>query len=113
MSEGYTVTINGDASGVSYPTSTSWRADVALEMGANYLYVVAVSANGRESNALLVIVQHNGVGDVNGDEEVDDYDLSLLVHAWGSDETSVDFNGDDIVDDYDFSLFVSRWSERA
>lgn len=114
MQTGHTILINDDLSDdISYPTSTTWRAEVPLTLGVNYLYIVAVSSGGIESNALLVIVTYNLVGDVNGDFEIDDYDLSLLVNAWGEDEIFADFNEDDIVDDYDFSLFVSRWSEQG
>ncbi len=114
MQTGHTIMVNDDAfDDITYPTSTTWRADISLNLGVNYLYIVAVSPGGIESNALLVIVTYSLVGDVNGDFSIDDYDLSLLVNAWGEDELFADFNEDNIVDDYDFSLFVSRWSEQG
>lgn len=55
----------------------------------------------------------SSTGDINGDTVTDDYDLSLLVHSWGTSSASSDLNGDGIVDDYDFSIFVTRWNELA
>jgi hypothetical protein len=52
-----------------------------------------------------------GSSDLNGDSEIDDYDLSLLVRAFGTGDIAADLNGDGTVDDYDFSIFVSRWNE--
>lgn len=55
----------------------------------------------------------SGSGDVNSDTVVDDYDLSLLVRAFGTGDVAADLNVDGIVDDYDFSIFVSRWNETS
>lgn len=106
---GTTIEINGSSEGVTYPTSTSWQATVTLDDGENDVEIVAVSSTGVESEPTTVVVDQREVGDVNDDNRIDDYDLSLLVRSWNSDDPESDFNEDGEIDDYDFSLFVSRW----
>ncbi|HBP00055.1 MAG: hypothetical protein UU35_C0003G0003 [Candidatus Uhrbacteria bacterium GW2011_GWC2_41_11] len=108
-SSGSTVLVNGSSEGVTYPTSTSWQAIVILVDGDNSIRIVAKSSSGRESTPTTVVVSARDVGDVNGDSEIDDYDLSLLVHGWNSGDPESDFNEDGMVNDYDFSMLVSRW----
>ena len=56
------------------------------------------------------------VGDVNGDGQVNGFDLGLLLAAWtGSNDCdsesclAADFNGDGRVDGFDMGLFLSAW----
>jgi hypothetical protein len=108
--EGQTILVNGSEEGVEYPTDTSWSAVVDLEdIGDNDIEVVAVDEDGEESEPVEIEVDRRSQGDVNDDRDVDDYDLSLIIKYWGTDEPAGDLNADGIVDDYDFSIFVSRW----
>lgn len=107
--EDTTIEINGSEEGVTYPTDTSWKAEVSVAEGDNEIEIVAVK-DGEESEPTVVTVNVRTVGDANEDGEVDDYDLSLLVAAWDTDNPELDFNEDGVVDDYDFSLLVSRWA---
>lgn len=50
------------------------------------------------------------VGDINNDNTIDIFDLSLLLSSWGTDDTDADLNTDGTVDVFDLSLLLSNWS---
>ena len=64
----------------------------------------ALLNNGKESNNMLI-------GDINNDNIVDVFDLSLLVAAWGANDSSADLNDDGIVDAFDLSILASNWQK--
>lgn len=49
------------------------------------------------------------VGDLNGDDQVDIYDLSTLISRWGSSDAAADLNDSGTVDIYDLSILLSNW----
>lgn len=50
-------------------------------------------------------------GDANGDDKVDEIDLSLLMSQWGQKGTGLsgDLNKDGVVDELDFGLLMANW----
>jgi len=48
--------------------------------------------------------------DLNGDGVVDGADLTILLAAWGTDNTISDLNGDGIVDGADLTILLAAWS---
>lgn len=50
------------------------------------------------------------LGDINGDNQVNINDLSLLLVRWGQNYAPADFNNDGIVNLSDLSIFLGRWN---
>jgi hypothetical protein len=49
------------------------------------------------------------VGDLNGDGQVNIFDLSILLSAWGTANATADLNHDGTVNIFDLSIFLSHW----
>jgi hypothetical protein len=49
------------------------------------------------------------VGDLNGDGQVNIFDLSMLLSAWGTTNTAADINHDGTVNVFDLSTLLSHW----
>ncbi|PJA45312.1 hypothetical protein CO174_03970 [Candidatus Uhrbacteria bacterium CG_4_9_14_3_um_filter_50_9] len=102
------IEVNNDDSEVEYPSETSWQIDVSLSYGEN-TYVIEGFDASVDTNDATFNIYRRLIGDVNQDDTVDDYDLSLLISMWGDNDPEGDFNEDGEVDDYDFSMLVARW----
>ena len=52
-----------------------------------------------------------GVGDINDDNTVNEYDFAIMMSQWGQTGTnlSADLNNDGVVDEYDFALLMANW----
>ena len=50
------------------------------------------------------------IGDLNDDGTVDGADLTILLGAWGTDDSIADLNGDGIVDGADLTILLANWS---
>ena len=68
------------------------------------------------TNAFVETECGSCVGDVNGDGQVNGFDLGLLLAAWtGNNDCAsesclaADFNGDGQVNGFDMGLFLSAW----
>jgi|GEM_PF-3828512 len=48
-------------------------------------------------------------GDLNGDNKVDIYDLSILLSNWGASGVAADINKDGVVNIFDLSILLSNW----
>jgi len=104
------VYVNDTTTYTTYPTSTTWKAVVPLEIGENAVIVYAKNAKGASDTIELTITRlSGGNGDATGDGVVDDYDLSILAYYWGTANSQADYNGDGIVDDYDLSIMAAYW----
>lgn len=102
--------VNGAASDVTYPTSTTWKAEISLAVGENTIEIYVKNSKGSSSIVTATVTRlAGGYGDATGDGVVDDYDLSLLAFYWGTSNSLTDFNEDGIVDDYDLSIMVAYW----
>jgi hypothetical protein len=49
------------------------------------------------------------LGDLNDDNKVDIFDLSILLTRWGSNDTTADLNHNGTVDIFDLSILLSHW----
>ncbi len=109
-SSGSTVFVNDNSAGIDYPTSTTWQIAVALSLGGNYYEVYATNSRGGSGTESITITRvEKPFGDVNGDNLINDYDLSLLAYYWGTSYGEADFNADGNVDDYDLSIMAAYW----
>ncbi|TAL50092.1 hypothetical protein EPN81_03805 [Patescibacteria group bacterium] len=108
-SDAKTVLVNGSEEDVKYPTSTSWQAWVFLSLGEN-TFTITQTGGRASSQEVQVTITRLVMADITADGIVDDYDLSLLATAWGSDDPLSDLNEDGVVDDYDLSILAARWS---
>lgn len=103
-----TVKVNTSTTGVTYPTTTSWKVTVSLAYGLNTFNLIA-SGTGGDSGTTVFDVYRRLIGDITQDDTVNDYDLSRLVKLWSTTDRNGDFNEDGTVNDYDFSMMVARW----
>jgi len=102
------LTVNDFSDDVELVDEDSWKVMVSLSYGLNSFTLVSLDGT-KESDETVYELYRRLIGDITGNDTVDDYDLSKLVGLWGNDDRSGDFNEDDIVDDYDFSMMVARW----
>jgi len=109
---GATIEVDGDDEGVSYPSTTTWEIEIALEYGLNTFEVTETNSRGT-SDPTVFEIYYRLIGDLTEDGGVSDYDLSKFVRLWGTDVAEGDFNTDGIVDDYDFSMMVARWGQEV
>lgn len=89
-------------------------SDTGLELNTEYTYyVVAIDEAGNTSDpsAEVTAKTHRKTGDLNGDNEIDIFDLSVLLSAWEETDQNSDLNDDGIVDILDLSILLSNWGE--
>jgi hypothetical protein len=71
------------------------------------------AGNGAMSNVVKVTVNNSGsctkVGDLNCDNKVDIFDLSILLTRWGTTDATADLNKNGSVDIFDLSILLSHW----
>lgn len=108
VSDATSIKVNSSTTGVTYPTTTTWKVTVSLAYGLNTFSLKAGNSSG-DSSATIFDVYRRLVGDITQDNTVNDYDLSKFVVLWGSANRGGDFNEDKTVNDYDFSMMVARW----
>lgn len=108
VAEATSVKVGTSTTGVTYPTTTSWKVTVSLSFGLNTFSLKASNTSG-DSSATIFDVYRRLIGDVTQDNTVNDYDLSKFVVLWGTSNRGGDFNEDTTVNDYDFSMMVARW----
>lgn len=102
------LTVNGESDDVEFVDDDNWQVTVSLAYGLNSFELIAYDGS-NDSDETVYEIYRRLIGDITGNDTVDDYDLSKLVGLWGDDDRTGDFNEDDIVDDYDFSMMVARW----
>jgi hypothetical protein len=103
-----TLEVNEESDDVDLVDDDSWSVTVSLSYGLNSFALVAFDGS-RDSDETVYELYRRLIGDVTGNDTVNDYDLSKMVRIWGEDDRTGDFNEDGIVDDYDFSMMVARW----
>lgn len=109
---GYDVYRNGNR--VASGTVDTSFSDTGLELNTEYTYyVVAVDAadNTSDPSTEVTAKTHRKTGDLNGDNEIDIFDLSVLLSAWEENDENSDLNDDGIVDILDLSVLLSNWGE--
>ena len=53
------------------------------------------------------------VGDINGDGQVNIFDLSILLSKWSTNYAPADLNSDGTVNIFDLSILLSHWGQSA
>lgn len=115
--ERYRIYRNGQV--VAVIDRTEFR-DAGLRQSSVYTYEVAALSEGgvesKHSPSLTVATEGSSSGrqavtgcDLDGDDRVNERDLSILKQAWGSDDPAADLNGDGTVDGVDLSIVMSCW----
>jgi hypothetical protein len=87
--------------------------DTGLAEGASYSYsVVAFDAQGNVSAATTISATSKTriTGDLNSDDLVNVYDLSVLLSKWNTNDTLSDINKDGTVNVFDLSILLSNWT---
>ncbi len=108
---GTQVYINNDTLGVTqYPNGT-WDSLRMLVIGPNTFYAVAQdTGNGIASTPVSATLHRRMLGDNNGDNHVNDFDLAGLASHWEQDWCPSDFVRDNIIDDFDLSVIAWYWT---
>lgn len=99
---------------VVYTGSALTFNNTGLTAGTSYTYsVVALDAANNVSAATTITASAKvqKVGDVNGDDLINVYDLSSLLSKWSTNDATCDLNKDAIVNVYDLSLLLSNWGK--
>jgi chitodextrinase len=108
---GYQITRNGTL--IASPTGLTYT-DSSLTYGTTYTFTVkALDLAGNASTAatLSASTLPLKVGDLNLDNSVNVFDLSILLSSWNQTGTGVsgDLNHDNIVNIFDLSTLLSNW----
>lgn len=117
------VTLEGAGSGEGYGTMRYPIPDiVALDGQTIYMQWVVADPNapgGLSASPvaqLMYFCSMNGVcidncpADLNGDGELDFFDVSAFLSAYGSGDVAADFNGDGVINFFDVSAFLSSYN---
>jgi hypothetical protein len=107
---GYRLSRNGTQ--IYSGTALSFN-DTGLAEGTSYNYsVVALDAKGNISPAtnLTAITVARTPGDLNKDNIVNVFDLSILLTNWNTTNTGSDLNKDNIVNVFDLSILLTNWT---
>jgi hypothetical protein len=108
---GYQLTRNGAV--IYSGTSLSYN-DTSLASGTTYAYsVTAVDVSGNRStatNASLATLQLK-TGDINQDNAINAFDLSLLLSKWNTSDSTADINKDNTINAFDLSILLSNWGK--
>lgn len=106
------VYVNASASGMTYPSTTSWSQVVSLNPGSNSFSVYGKDAGNVQSSTASVSIVRNKLSDVNGDTSINLTDISLFAVDWlktsGFNPLS-DMNGDGVVNLTDFSIIAKQY----
>jgi len=94
------------------PYSYNWDT-TTFSNGAHTLLAKAYDAAGNVGTSSTVSVTVNNaagkIGDLNGDNQVNIFDLSILLTRWGSNDTTADLNHNGTVDIFDLSILLTHW----
>lgn len=108
---GYNVYRNGERVGEKVVNTR--MSDTGLSLNTSYTYYVeAVDSAGNVSDPSTeaTAVTHRKLGDLNGDNVVNIFDLSILLENWGkTGDSGSDLNDDGVVDIYDLSTLLGAW----
>lgn len=89
----------------------SWGAqngDTAMQQSPALQQIFAAH-NAGTSASPTPTASPSGTGDLNGDGQVNIFDLSILLSAWGTTNATSDLNHDGTVNIFDLSTLLSHW----
>lgn len=109
---------------ITSPYSFSWLT-TQFTNGAHSIRTRAFDAAGNSSQSSLITVTVNNttpvpdpstpkLGDVNGDNTIDIFDLSILLSNWslqGATRAQGDLNSDGVINIFDISILLSNWGK--
>ncbi len=108
---GTQVYVNNDSFGVVQYSNGAWDSLRALTLGTNTFYAFAQSTGtGISSPSVSRTFYRYRLGDTNGDQAVDDFDLAGLAAHWEEYWCPADFNNDLTDDDFDLSVMAWYWT---
>ena len=68
-----------------------------------------ITGNDRQSNIGTSHASAQEPADINNDNKVDVFDLSILLSKWNTSDTTSDLNSDGTVNIFDLSMLLSKW----
>lgn len=103
------------------PFTYSWNS-ASYSNGSHSVKAKAYDAAGNNSVYSISVTVSNNVttppptkppklGDLNGDNKVNIFDLSILLSRWGTKNKSADLNDSGRVDIFDLSILLSHWGK--
>jgi chitodextrinase len=98
---------------IASPQGTTY-VDSNLAFGTTYAYsvkAVDTSSNVSTAATLSAATLPLKVGDINFDNAVDVFDLSILLTDWNTGGPTADLNHDATVNIYDLSILISNWGK--
>ncbi len=106
-----TVYINGSNSNVTYPTNTTWQAQISIsQLGSNNYIIYGTDLGNNQTASLSINIDKHTLGDINGDGAVDLIDASLFAVDFGKTSNLTyplsDMNGDGKADLTDLSILA-------
>jgi hypothetical protein len=108
---GYRITRNGTTI-TTTAGGTLTFTDSGLTSATAYTYtILALDGVGNVSTAasLTTTTLTPKPGDINGDNQINAIDLSLLLNAWATNNAASDINHDGTVNVLDLSVVLSHW----
>lgn len=103
------VYINNDETNFIYPTTTTWQKMLSYALGPNLLSIFGVYPNSQTSITDDYTINRCKIGDVNCNNQINDFDLAGLAWHWTQNWCPADFNKDRIVNDFDLAGLASHW----
>jgi cytochrome c peroxidase len=116
------ITLNGMSSGDGYGTMFYTLDDIALDGQTFYMQWIIADPNAPDGFARSDIAQVTPFcsliaactpeceGDLNGDGELDFFDVTAFVNAYNANDSAADFDGNGILDFFDVSVFINAFA---
>jgi chitodextrinase len=113
---GYKIYRNGSNAPLATVASGTTYQDNNVSANASYTYQVsAYDAAGNESaKSTAVVATTPSLGDINGDDKVNIFDLSILLSNYGKNTSqasnkAADLNGDGVINVFDLSILLTNF----
>lgn len=101
--------VNGSDDDSEYPSSTTWKVPVTLNLGDNNFTIYGSDGTNNTASQTVNVNRHT-LGDINGDGNIDLIDASLFAVDWDKTEDLTyilsDMNDDGNVDLTDLSILA-------
>lgn len=94
------------------PPAALTFTDTSLTASTSYTYTIQAfdaAGNASSTTTLTTSTPAAKIGDLNNDNKVDIFDLSILLSNYGTSTTTGDLNADNKVDIFDLSILLSHY----